>query len=144
MNPNGKITEDGRYIKCRLRDGLGNDKIVSHHRVAAMHFVPNPDPSLYNEVNHIDGDRSNNHISNFEWTTHHENTLHGNLASRDGKSSKYKGVSRKKNRGDDTWVWSVYMNKEQHRKGGFKTEEEAFDDLMRFYRENKLSTKHLL
>lgn len=44
------------------------------HRLVAMVFLPNP----YNRpvVNHLDGDPSNNCLSNLEWATYSENTIH--------------------------------------------------------------------
>lgn len=44
------------------------------HRMVATLFVPNPDNKSY--VNHLDGDKSNNHYTNLEWVTARENTLH--------------------------------------------------------------------
>jgi hypothetical protein len=45
------------------------------HRLVAEAFIPNP----YNkpEVNHIDSNPSNNHLSNLEWVTKSENAIHG-------------------------------------------------------------------
>lgn len=53
---------------------LGVNTNVKLHRLVAEAFIPNP----YNkeEVNHIDGDKSNNNVSNLEWVTHKENCLH--------------------------------------------------------------------
>jgi len=45
------------------------------HRLVAIHFIYNPDNKPC--VNHIDCNRSNNHISNLEWVTHKENTDYG-------------------------------------------------------------------
>lgn len=44
------------------------------HRLVAMLFIPNPDNKL--EVNHIDGDKSNNTVWNLEWATRVENVRH--------------------------------------------------------------------
>lgn len=42
------------------------------HRLIANTFLPNPDKKPI--VNHIDGNRTNNHIKNLEWATHKENS----------------------------------------------------------------------
>ena len=44
------------------------------HRLVAMVFIPNPENKP--EVNHIDCNPSNNHVSNLEWVTHRENLEH--------------------------------------------------------------------
>lgn len=38
------------------------------HRIVAMAFVKNPNPELYKEVDHIDGNKSNNRADNLKWT----------------------------------------------------------------------------
>lgn len=42
----------------------------------ATAFVDNPDEVLYNEINHIDGNKTNNHWKNLEWVTHDMNMKH--------------------------------------------------------------------
>lgn len=43
------------------------------HRLVASKFLPN---SNYDQVNHIDGDKSNNHYSNLEWVSAKGNIKH--------------------------------------------------------------------
>lgn len=52
----------------------GKTKTIKIHRCVATYFIPNPDNKTY--VNHKDGDVTNNHVSNLEWVTPQENTIH--------------------------------------------------------------------
>lgn len=81
------ITEDGRVIRNgrELKIYKGNYSILklsinntaktrAVHRLVAETYIPNPENKP--EVNHLDGDRTNNHISNLEWVTSSENKKH--------------------------------------------------------------------
>jgi hypothetical protein len=46
------------------------------HRIIASTFVDNLEPEIYNVVNHIDGNKINNSVSNLEWTTIKGNNIH--------------------------------------------------------------------
>lgn len=49
-------------------------KTFTIHRLVAAAFVDNPNG--YNEVNHKDGNKKNNHSANLEWCTRSENVKH--------------------------------------------------------------------
>ena len=44
------------------------------HRLVALHYLPNP--YGYRQINHIDGNKANNHVSNLEWCSAEQNAQH--------------------------------------------------------------------
>lgn len=49
------------------------------HQLVMAHFSVNPDEHRYNQINHIDGDPHNNHITNLEWADNKINADHAYL-----------------------------------------------------------------
>ena len=87
-NPIYKVTKEGRVYKrngqefeYNIRSGylsiiLSNDDEqyqVKVHRLVAYLYCPNYSKDNLNVVDHIDGNKLNNHYSNLEWVTSSEN-----------------------------------------------------------------------
>jgi len=62
------------YFKVPLCRGKGDEKIFFVHILVAKTFIPNPENKKI--VNHKDGNKKNNHVSNLEWVTQSENLKH--------------------------------------------------------------------
>lgn len=65
--------DDKGYLRCALSI---NNKLTTFkvHRLVAIHFIPNI--NNYPQVNHIDGDKMNNHVDNLEWCDNSKNQIH--------------------------------------------------------------------
>ena len=76
------IIKYGRILKQQMNGGYktcilskdGESKVFTVHRLIASTFIPNPDNKP--QVNHIDGDKLNNKVTNLEWVTQSENMQH--------------------------------------------------------------------
>jgi hypothetical protein len=62
------------YSSIKLSQN-GESQRFKVHRLVAIAFIPNPENKP--EVNHMDGNKANPHLSNLEWSTKSENDLHG-------------------------------------------------------------------
>jgi hypothetical protein len=75
---NGKVLkakEDShgyRHIGLYLKSG--KQKMIQEHRLFAICFIENPEDK--EQVNHRDGVKTNNSLSNLEWNTRSENMQH--------------------------------------------------------------------
>lgn len=58
----------------------GRKRTIPVHRLVAMAFIPNPDNKP--EIDHIDGNKSNNNPINLRWVTHQENCANPNTVKK--------------------------------------------------------------
>lgn len=83
VSSNGDVFHNGKllkgescvngYIRYHVSENRKTTKILAH-RLIAMAFILNPENKP--EINHIDGNKENNNVSNLEWVTPSENQRH--------------------------------------------------------------------
>lgn len=61
------------YLQVNLSKD-GKDYFKGLHQIVADNFIDKEDSSY--EVNHIDGDKTNNCLNNLEWVSHKDNMIH--------------------------------------------------------------------
>lgn len=65
-------SSSGYYHVQLYKNGVASTKLI--HILVADAFLPKPEGKT--EINHIDGNKANNAVSNLEWVTHQENLKH--------------------------------------------------------------------
>lgn len=79
----GKLKKSCLTNKGYYRIELRNDTTCKHysvHRLVAQHFIENPENKP--QVDHIDRNRTNNHVSNLRWATASENLYNKSFFAR--------------------------------------------------------------
>lgn len=95
------------YYEVYYRDESGKEHYKSIHRLVALYFIPNPENK--SEVNHIDGDKSNNKASNLEWIDRNGNLKHAyETGLRDQDVTARPVIATNINTGEETEFTSIY------------------------------------
>lgn len=89
----GRLTKGG-YLQVSLKiDDTGKFTNKYIHRLVAQSFINNPEEKK--EVNHIDGDKTNNNVKNLEWVTPSENQKHKHSIGIKKTSNRHIGMFNK-------------------------------------------------
>ena len=72
LKPNNSNSK--HYWRVRIPNGTRRGKVWAVHRLVAEVFIPNPDNLP--QINHIDGNKDNNCVSNLEWCNQSHNFRH--------------------------------------------------------------------
>ena len=111
------------YFRC----SISHTGLFQHHRI--VYYAHNPDwdihdTSMNNFIDHIDQNRSNNHISNLRVVNHSQNQQNQNA-----KGYSYHKASKK-------WQARIILNGKYKHLGCYGTEEEARDIYIKAKREH--------
>jgi hypothetical protein len=111
------IDKSKGYYRFGLTNENGEKKFYLH-RLLAQHYIPNPNPNNYHEVDHIDGNPLNNDLSNLRWCDRSINCQNRRLFK--NSTSGFKNICQRKDSGN----WKVHYLRYKIQKT-FKTKTEA-------------------
>ena len=119
-------TKKGYYNVVLCKNG--DTKHFLNHRLVALHYIPKVEGK--NLVDHIDRDKTNNHVSNLRWCNPTENIINSDVYI-----TNKLGIKHIRKTPYNTFRCEIRRNGKQHSKS-FKTLDEAIE-----YRDNYLSCK---
>jgi hypothetical protein len=105
--PNVRLSRNNKATTCKI------------HRLVAKAFINNPENKKC--VDHIDNNRSNNHVTNLRWATHTENGMNSSMSKHN--TSGHKGVSWSKSQ--KKWRALITVDRLQIHIGYYKTLDDA-------------------
>lgn len=111
-------------------------KTIQLHRLVAKAFLPNPENKRV--VNHIDGNKLNNCISNLEWVSSRENSCH---YYRNINTGTPVGVYKLKKY--DKYLAHAHVDGKKVFLGYHKTCEEAYEARKKYFELNNILNKYI-
>tara|TARA_R110001606_G_C15082422_1_gene617434 strand:- start:48 stop:530 length:483 start_codon:yes stop_codon:yes gene_type:complete len=97
----GVNNEDGKRLSRRI------------HTLVANTYLPNPERKP--QVNHIDGDITNNNLDNLEWATAYENMNAYRKPIQENNNSDHRGIHGSWSNGGKDYYWRYYKTYYGHR-----------------------------
>ena len=105
------IGKTGYFGVCISLGSRKSKKLFKAHKAVAETFIDNPFKKPI--INHIDCNKTNNHINNLEWVTYKENTEHamnnGLLKNKKGYESKIAKLTKE----DYEYIKNNYIPKDK-------------------------------
>ncbi len=140
-----RAVDSGRWKKgelagCLNADGyiivsVGRTRYYAHRLIWLMKFGEWPS----GEIDHIDGDRSNNRIENMRCVTKSGNMKNQKRNSRNTSGAPGVGWDRTRNK----WRVQIYVNGKHSFQGRFDSKEEAVNHAKSIYMKSGYSNRHM-
>jgi hypothetical protein len=105
------LNKTGYWHVCVSLGGRNKKKVFKVHKAVAETFIPNPE--YKSDVNHKDGNKQNNAVSNLEWTTHAENIDHAEKMGLSVHISGTDNISAKLSKEDVEFIRKHYIPRDK-------------------------------
>ncbi|MGK6342814.1 HNH endonuclease [Chryseobacterium sp. DT-3] len=128
-----KAVFDKGYLKINLKNDKGCRSMFLLHRLIAENFIGEVNNKV---INHIDGNKNNNQITNLEIVSQRENVSHFYSYIKNTNI----GVYKKRNK----WVSNISINNKTIYLGTFTTAEEAKRARINYEKDNNINNKYLI
>ena len=112
------------YLCLNLKNDEGKCKSMRVHRLVALAYIPNLENKR--EVDHIDQNKTNNHVSNLRWATRSENMQNIKQVRRDNTLGE-KNIYLKRDKDRISYVFQKNIPNQKRIYKRFKTLEEAIE-----------------
>jgi beta-mannanase len=128
----GTIANKG-YRRYTLQTDEGKKQNMLGHRLVALAFLPNPEKKQM--IDHVDRNKTNNHISNLRWATNSENQINTGLCKRKIEGDGYRHIRRRTIKGTEYYHVQIVRNGKHIVSKMYKTNKYTIDQVVKLRNE---------